>query len=469
MSRPDYDLVIIGMGSAGLTAAEVAAALPLRVCAVERDRVGGDCLWTGCVPSKAFLAAAKAAHAMRHADRFGLEPHAPAIDTARVLARVREVQADIARTSDAPERITARGIDLRFGQARITSPTSVEVEGHGELRCRHILVCTGSRAAVPEIPGLAEAGFLTSDSVWEQERAPASLITIGAGPIGVEIAQGMVRLGVPTTLLDRAPSILPNDEPELAGRLAERLAQEGVTLGLGAELTGVRAAGGRKEVTGRVDGAERTWSADEVLVASGRIPNVEGLGLEELGLDLAPDGVVTDTGQRTGVRSVWAAGDVAGRTLFTNSAGFEAARAVRNLAFPGRETGDFAVPWCTFTDPELAHAGLTSDEARAEHGPEDVEVWRHDLADSDRARTDRAGDGGMVLVTHRGRLVGAHVLAPAAGEVIHELALAIHQELKLTDLSSVVHVYPTIGLGVQLTAAQASYERARKLSFLVRA
>ena len=468
MTRPDYDVVIIGMGSAGMTAAEFASALPLKVCAVERDRVGGDCLWTGCVPSKAFLAAAKAAHTMRHADRFGLEPHAPPVDTARVFARVREVQADLARTTDAPERFTARGVDVRFGQARITSPTSVEVEGHGELRCRHILVCTGSRPAVPEIPGLAKTGYLTSESLWEVERAPASLVTIGAGPIGVEIAQGMTRLGVPTTILDRATGILPADEPELAGRLAERLVGEGVGLGLGVELTGVRRVGDRKEVTGRVDGVERTWSGHEVVVAAGRAPNVEDLGLEELGLGLGPDGVVTDDGQRTRVRSVWAAGDVAGRTLFTHSAGFEAARAVRNLAFPGRETGDFAVPWCTFTDPELAHAGLTSDEARAEHGPEDVEIWRHDLADSDRARAERAGDGGMVLVTHKGRLVGAHVLAPAAGEVVHELALAIHQELKLTDLSSVVHVYPTIGLGIQLVAAQASYERARKLSFLVR-
>ena len=468
MGRPDYDLVIIGMGSAGMVAAELAAALPLKVCAVERDRVGGDCLWTGCVPSKAFLAAAKAAHTMRHADRFGLEPHAPAIDTARVLARVREVQEDLARTTDAPERITARGIDLRFGQARITSPTSVEVEGHGELRTRHILVCTGSRPAVPDIPGLAEAGFLTSDSVWEAERAPASLLTIGGGPIAVEIAQGMTRLGVPTTLLEAGPAILPREEPELAARLVARLAEEGVGVATGVEITGVRRVGDRKEVTGRVDGAERTWTADEVLLAAGRAANVEDLGLEELGLELGPAGVVTDDGLRTGVRSVWAAGDVAGGFLFTHSAGFEAARAVRNLAFPGRETGTFAVPWCTFTDPELAHAGLTSDEARVEHGPEDVEVWRHDLSESDRARTDAAGDGGMVLVTHKGRLVGAHVLAPAAGEVVHELALAIHQELKLTDLSYVVHVYPTIALGIQLVAAQASYERARKLSFLVR-
>jgi pyruvate/2-oxoglutarate dehydrogenase complex dihydrolipoamide dehydrogenase (E3) component len=284
----------------------------------------------------------------------------------------------------------------------------------------------------------------------------------------VEIAQGMVRLDVPTTVLEQGPAILPTEEPELAGRLAARLAAEGVELGVGVRVTGVRRVGDRKEVTGVVDGQERTWTAHEVLLAAGRTANVEGLGLEELGLGLGPRGVAHDDGQRTGVRSVWTAGDVAGGFLFTHAAGVQAARAVRNLAVPGRDTGPLSVPWCTFTDPELAHAGLTAAEARAEHGPEDVEVWRHDLSDSDRARAEDAADGGMVLVTHKGRLVGAHVLAPSAGEVIHELALAIHQKLKLTDLASVVHVYPTIALGIQLVAAEASYERARKLSFLVR-
>jgi pyruvate/2-oxoglutarate dehydrogenase complex dihydrolipoamide dehydrogenase (E3) component len=321
---------------------------------------------------------------------------------------------------------------------------------------------------VPDVPGLEEAGYLTSDSVWEAERAPESVIVIGGGPIAVEIVQGMVRLGVPATLLEQGPGILSRDEPELAERLAARLRGEGVELGLGVEVTGVRRVGDRKEVTGVVDGVARTWTAHEVLVAVGREAKAEGLGLEELGIEVGPEGVAADGGMRTRVRSVWAAGDVTGGTWFTHSAGFEAARAVRNLAFPGRETAAFTVPWCTFTDPELAHVGLTAEEARREHGPEDVEVWRHDLADSDRARADRAGDGGIVLVTHKGRLVGAHVLAPSAGEVVHELALAIHQGLKLAELASVIHVYPTIALGIQLVAAQAAVERAAKLKFLVR-
>jgi pyruvate/2-oxoglutarate dehydrogenase complex dihydrolipoamide dehydrogenase (E3) component len=184
---------------------------------------------------------------------------------------------------------------------------------------------------------------------------------------------------------------------------------------VGVRVTGVRRVGDRKEVTGVVDGQERTWTAPRGPARRGRTANVEGLGLEELGLELGPRGVAHDDGQRTGVRSVWAAGDVAGGFLFTHAAGVEAARAVRNLAFPGRDTGPLAVPWCTFTDPELAHAGLTAAEARAEHGPEDVEVWRHDLSDSDRARAEDAADGGMVLVTHKGRLVGAPRARPVRG------------------------------------------------------
>ena len=464
MTAARYDLVIVGMGSAGMTAAEFAATLPIKVCAIERDRVGGDCLWTGCVPSKALLASAKAAHTMRHADHYGLIAVEPGVDRARVWERVRAVQAQLAATTDAPEHFTAKGIELRFGEATLTSPTTLAVAGE-ELEAKHVLLCTGGRPAVPPIPGLEQAGYLTSENLFELTDPPASVVIIGGGPIAVELAQAFVRLGMAVTVLQSGPGILPREDPELVALLAARLRAEGVDLQLGtrAERVEVEADGARV-----VHAGGRSFRAEAILVAAGRAPNVEGLGLEALGVATGQRGVTVDDGQRTTAKSVWAAGDMTGGYLFTHAAGFEAARAVRNMLFPGTADDDVLVPWATFTDPELAHAGLTGTEAVERFGSDDVEVHRHHLSSSDRARAEGAGDGQIVIVTHKGRIVGGHALAPAAGELIGELALAIRDKKKLADLAGLVHVYPTIALGIQQLAAQASYAAAQRFHFLVR-
>ena len=464
MATARYDLIIVGMGSAGMTAAEFAATLPIKVCAIERDRVGGDCLWTGCVPSKALLASAKAAHTIRHADRYGLSAAEPTIDLARVWARVRAVQAQLAATTDAPEHFTAQGVELRFGQARLTSPTTVRV-GDDELETRHVLLCTGSRPAVPPIPGLAEAGFETSETLFALTDPPASIVVIGGGPIAIELAQAFVRLGIAVTVLQDQPGILPREEPELVALLTARLREEGVDLQLATRADRVEVAPDGGKV---VHAGGRTFTAEAILVATGRAPNVEGLGLGALGIAVAAPGITVDDGQRTTAKSVWAAGDVSGGPLFTHAAGFEAARAVRNMAFPGTADDEVLVPWATFTDPELAHAGLTHAEAVERFGADDVALHRHDLGDSDRARAEGVGEGRILVVTHKGRIVGGHALAPAAGELIGELVLAIAEKKKLTDLAGVVHVYPTIALGIAQMAAAASYEAARRFAFLVR-
>jgi len=432
---------------------------------VERDRVGGDCLWTGCVPSKALLASAKAAHTMRHADRYGLTPVEPEIDTARVFERIRSIQADLAATDDNADRFTEAGIDVHFGTARLTGPNKVEVEGVGELKARFVLLCTGSRPAVPPIPGLEEAGFLTSETVWDIQRAPVSLVVIGGGPISIEMSQAFARLGVKTTVLQKGERILPRDEPELVARLTDRLREDGVDLVLDVDIESVAVQDGVKVV--RAAGG-REWRAQQILVGAGRKPNVEGLGLEEIGVKVGTRGVETDGKLRTSVKSVYAAGDLAGRFLFTHSAGYEAAGAIRNMFFPGSSEATDFVPWCTYTDPELAHAGMTEAEAIESHGADDVHVWTHDLSHSDRARADSAADGEIRVVTHKGRMVGAHALTPNAGEVIHELALAISEGKKLSDLGGLVHVYPTLSVGIGQLAGEAAYERAAKLGFLVR-
>ena len=459
-----FDLVIVGMGSAGMVAAEFASTLGVKVAAVERGRLGGDCLWTGCVPSKALLASAKVAHHMRTAAEFGIEPVEPEIDLAKVFERIRGVQAKIASTDDSPARFADDlGIELIDGTARLVSSGALEVDGE-RIEARFILLCTGSRPAEPPIPGLAEAGFLTSESIWDVERPPRSMVILGAGPIALEMAQGFRRLGVTVTLLEREDGILPRDEPELCERLIERLRAEGVDLRLGLEADRVTVEDGRKVVHA---GGER-FAAEEIVVAVGRRPNVEGLGLEEAGVETNRRGIVVDDAMATSLDGVYAAGDVAGRWLFTHAAGYEGVRAVRNMFFPGSSSGDYAVPWCTFTDPELANAGLTVSDARERFGDRKVEVHRHALAHSDRARADGADDGLMIVVTHKGKVVGAHLLCERAGERVGELALAIDQGIKLADVGSMIHVYPTLGTEVGRIGAEATFEAAKKYRFLVR-
>ncbi len=450
------------MGSGGTVAAEFAAQLGIRVAAIERERVGGDCLWTGCVPSKALLAAARSAQSMRDAGDFGIAPAQPEIARARVWARIRALQDHIADTSDSPERFRDLGVDLRSGAARLRGAHEVEVGGE-ILSTRYVLLCTGSRPAVPDLPGLAEGGYLTSETVWELPAPPESIVVIGGGPIALELSQALARLGVRTTTLARADEVLPRDEPDLAARLAGILRAEGVDLRTGTEAERVSVKDGRKVV----HSGEESFAAVEVFVAAGREPVLDGLELAAAGVRTGPKGVEVDSRLRTSVRSIYACGDVAGRYLFTHSAGFEAARAVRNMFFPWRDRGDYAVPWCTFTDPELAHAGLTEAEARERWG-EDVEVHTHELEDSDRALADVATAGAIRVITRKGKVVGGHVLAPGGGEVIHELALACSRGLKLADLGDSIHVYPTISLGIQELAAQAAFAQARRLSWLVR-
>jgi pyruvate/2-oxoglutarate dehydrogenase complex dihydrolipoamide dehydrogenase (E3) component len=459
MARHDFDLAVIGTGSAGMTAMRAGAAFGLRVVGIERGRLGGDCLWTGCVPSKALLSAAKAAQTMRDATKWGLDPVEPRVRLDRVLRRVRDVQATIAAGEDSEEAFESLGIELRFGTATLTGPQTVAVDGM-PVTAGAILVCTGGRPALPPIPGLEDP--LTTETLWDLAEPPRSLVTVGGGPIAVELAQALTRLGVRVTVLERGDRVLPRDDPALVDVLVRRLRAEGVELVTGAEV--VRAEAGA--VVAVVGGEERRFAGERVLVAAGRQPNVEGLGLEALGVAVGEGGVEVDAAGRTAVPSIWAAGDVTGGPLFTHAAGFQAARAVRNAAFPGRSSDPYVVPWCTYTDPELAHAGLTETQARERH--DGVEVWEAPLSANDRALAEHAADGAIRLVTAKGRLVGAHLLAPGAGEAINGLTAAIEAGRRLADLAGVVHVYPTVATGIQQLAARAAYARASRWRWLAR-
>jgi len=464
-----FDLVIVGMGSGGMTAAEFAAGLGVRVAVVERGRVGGDCLWTGCVPSKALLASAKAAHTMRHADRYGIGAVEPAIDTAVVWDRIRRIQQEIAVGEDDPDRYRAMGVEIIEGTAAVTGPTEVTVDGRRVLHTRFVLLCTGSRPMAPKIPGLEDAGYLTSENLFELSSVPSSMVMIGGGPIAMEMAQAFTRLGIRTTVLQKGPAILPKDEPALVEILQRNLLAEGLNLQLGVTTDRVTVEATGKTVHGTIGGSAQSWTAEEIFIAVGRAPNLEGLGLESVEITVGPRGIEVDDRMRTSTPSIYAAGDVAGRYLFTHSAGYEAVRAVRDMFFPGKGKADSSVPWCTFTDPELAHAGLTVEEAEARYGNE-VQVWRQDLVHSDRARADSATSGAIMIVTatKKNRVVGAHILAPSAGEMIHELALAIREEISFSSLGALIHVYPTLSTGIYQLAGEAAFEKAESFRWLVK-
>jgi pyruvate/2-oxoglutarate dehydrogenase complex dihydrolipoamide dehydrogenase (E3) component len=393
-----------------------------------------------------------------------------------VWKRIRAIQQEIAATDDNPERFASEGVEIIMGTARVTGPNTVLVtpkagtddgSGERELEARVILLCTGSRPLIPPIEGLREAGYLTSENLFEIERAPHSVVMIGGGPIAIEMAQGFTRLGIRTTVLQKGPGILPRDEPTLVALLTRKLVDEGVDLRLNVNTERVTTSQGRKIVHGTENGEPSRWEAEELLVAVGRRPNVESLGLDEVGVKVAKRGIEVDERMRTSVPSIYACGDVAGRYLFTHSAGYEAVRAIRDAFFPGKGKVTDLVPWCTFTDPELAHAGMTITEAEEKHG-DDVEVYRLDLAHNDRARADNATDGAIVIVTVKGKVLGAHILAPYAGEMIHELGLAITQGLRLNEVSSLIHVYPTYGTSVGQLAGEAAFEGAKKYKWLVR-
>lgn len=459
-----FDLVVIGMGSAGIMAAEFATEhLGLRVAAVERDRVGGDCLWTGCVPSKALIASAKVAQTVRHADRFAIQAGPPEINLTEVWRRITTIQAEIAATDDNPDRFHELGIDLIEGEATVTGPREVTV-GDRTLTTRYTLVCTGSRPFIPSIDGIADIDFLTSENLFAIPRPPDSLIIVGGGPIACEIAQSLNRLGVEVTMLEMAQHLLPRDHAGHGERLLRILQDEGVDVHLGATATKVRKGGDGVNVW--IDGKKVT--AQGLLVATGRTPNAHGLGLDGLGVEITRKGITVDTHNRTTVHSIYAVGDVTGRALFTHTAAYDAVLAVRDMFLPGRGVPPPLIPWCTFTDPEIAHVGLTEAQAIERHGRRKVEVHSRDLKRSDRARADGVTDGDIVIVTASGRIVGGHAMCPHAGELIHELALAIRYRLKLSDLAELIHIYPTLASTIGQIAGDDACRTARRYHFLAK-
>lgn len=459
MPEETYDLIVIGGGSGGLVAASGAARLGLRCALIEKARLGGECLWTGCVPSKALIHSAKVAHFVEQAASFGLEAAPERVGFGKVMDHVREAIARVAPHDD-PERFRQMGVEVVFGSPQFVSPEEVEVDGR-RLRGRHFVIATGSRPEVPRIDGLTEVGPLTNENAFDLAELPGSVVILGAGPIGVEFSQAYNRLGVKVTVLQRSGRILSHEDGEAAAALEEILVAEGVEIIKNTSLRSVSRQDGQKVVSFEREGQERQLVADEVLVALGRHPNVEGLELERAGVKLDRRGIIVDKHLRTSAPHIWACGDVIGHLAFTHVAEYQARLILRNAFFPFKSRYDYsAVPWTTFSDPELAHLGATEEELR-EKGV-NYEALRFPFSQVDRALTDSETAGFIkALCRPGGEILGAHILGPQAGNLIHEFALAMREGIKIGRLSTAVHAYPTLAQAVRQTADQ---HYARKLA-----
>ncbi|HET9964221.1 MAG TPA: FAD-dependent oxidoreductase [Rubrobacter sp.] len=453
------DLVVIGAGSGGITAARFAARAGARVVLIEKDRIGGDCTWTGCVPSKALLKVARVAHQARNASGFGLSATTVGpVDLREVMDYVRRSISEVYRF-ETPEVLRREGVDVRIGRARFEDANTLAVasaEGERTITAKKILLCTGARPNIPNLQGLSDVPYLTSEQVYDLDALPTHLLVVGGGPVGVEMAQAFRRLGSRVSLFQGPARLLPRDEPEAAETLARILRDEGVGLHLGARVTSVALGDGGVLVRTRVGEAR----GDALLVATGRTPNVDTMDLPHAGVRFTEGGVSVDGSLRTNVKHIYAAGDVVGGPQFTHYAGYQAFIAARNALFPGASKGlAESVPWTTFTDPEIAHAGLTEAEARNKYRNGDVGVRFVPMERVDRAVTESDTEGFMKVV-HKtnGTVLGATVVAERAGEAVHEWALAISNKLTMSDLASTIHVYPTYSIANQQLASTYSVE-----------
>lgn len=434
-----FDIAVIGGGSAGLSVAAAAAQFGQSVVLFEKDAMGGDCLNTGCVPSKALLAAAKAAEAHRKSEGFGIAGHEPGVDFAGAMAHVQRVISAIA-PHDSKERFESLGVKVVRAAAKFIGPQTLEAGG-GTYEARRIVIATGSRPGVPPIPGLEAVPFFTNETIFRNTTLPSHLIIIGGGPIGLEMAQAHRRLGAQVTVLE-AQEPLGRDDPELAAVVVDALRQEGVAIRARARIEQVdKTAGG---VRVQLAGDERIVGS-HLLVAAGRRANIESLNLEAAGIAFTDRGISVDSLLRSSNRNVYAAGDVAGGPQFTHVAGYHAGLIIRHVLFRQRaKVRNDIIPWVTYTDPELAHVGLTEAQARERFGKR-VTVLRHDFAANDRAQASRETQGFVkIMAGRRGRILGVSIVGPQAGEQIALWSLAISQGLKLSAVAQTVLPYPTL-------------------------
>lgn len=457
MARYQYDVTILGGGSGGLTAARLAAALGARTALIDKERLGGDCLYYGCVPSKTLIHVARVVSLAKASLDLGLAPADLKVDMARVSAHVQQV---IERVSEA-EQVYVKDVSVRLGHATFRSKHELDLDGD-TLSSERFIIATGSRPRVPPVEGLQEVGYLTNEDIFDLQHLPASLVVVGGGPIGVEMAQAFARLGSQITLIQGPGRVLPKEEPEVSDAIAKALVRDRVNLELGARMARVSRRGDKKVVEAKRGETVFSVEADEILLALGRSPNVEGLNLEAAGVTYDHKGIKTDAYLQTSASNIAAIGDVLGGYLFTHVAAYQAGIVVRNALVPvGRKKVNYRVlPWATFTDPEAARVGLTEEEARQQG--RQVRVIRIPWSAIDRAQTEGELEGFIkVILSQKGdTILGAHLVGGRAGELLGELALAMQHNLGLPAVLATIHAYPTLSTGVQQVAFEAYLQSA---------
>lgn len=450
-----FDVVVIGGGTAGLVTASGCARLGRRVALVEREALGGDCLWTGCVPTKALVASARLAYQTMHADAYGFAPVRLEVRPKRIFDSMRAARHDISRHDD-PDKFRKLGIDVIDGDARFVSASSVSVDSR-VLEARDIVIATGSRTSVPPVDGLQSTAFVDHASFLQQDSLPASVIVLGGGYIGIEFAQIFRRFGAEVTVVEMMDDITPREDHEVIAAVRALLEAEGVQIRTGWKAVSARrsASGKSLVIQPRDGGATEELHAQEIFVASGRRGNTENLGLEEIGVVTDRSYVRVDEYLRTSVPRVWACGDIHGGLQFTHVAAYEAVKLVRNMLFPGKSAVSYDhIPWALYTDPEVAHIGMTERDAIAKHGQGNVRTYKVDMHDVDRAVVDRATTGFIKFVcSDKGAILGAHALCTNASTLIQQVVLARKRGMKIGELAQLVSPYPSLADSVGKAAS----------------
>ena len=455
-----YTLVIIGGGTAGLVSAHAAAAFGAKVALIERNLLGGDCLNVGCVPSKAIIRSSRLYAELRNAEQYGARiPNDMRVDFAAVMERMRGIRARISRV-DAVSRLVAAGVDVFFGQACFTGTDVLNVEG-AKLRFKKALIATGARPASPAIPGLVEAGFLTNETVFDLTELPRRLLIIGGGPLGCELAQAFQRFGAQTVIAQNKPLFLPKEERDAAQILSDAFVRDGIEVRLNSTVVRVRVEGRQKFIDLVNDDDKSTVAVDAILTGTGRVPNVDGMNLEAAGVDYDKTvGIKVNDFLQTSNRRIYAAGDVCLEHKFTHTADASARIVIQNALFLGRQRlSALTVPWCTYTDPEIAHVGLYVRQARERDIP--VKTFTIPMHDVDRAIADgeEAGFVKIHVKERTDRILGATVVARHAGEMINEITLAMVAGIGLRTVARVIHAYPTQAEAIKKAAD--AYNRSR--------
>ncbi len=452
MARTQYDMTIIGGGSGGLSAARIAASLGANVLLVDKEKLGGDCLHYGCVPSKSLIHVARTVRQAQEATNIGLVPTTLGVDMAKIS---QYIQGVIGRIGEA-EQVYIENVTVKFGEVTFKSPTELSLDGE-TFTSRNTIIATGSRPSVPNIAGLQEAGYYTNNDLFDLEHLPESLLVIGGGPIGVEMGQSFARLGSKVTIVTRARSVLPKEDTDASTTLANVLTSEGIRLITGATPVKVERNGDKKIVTVKQGEELQTFTAEQILIALGRQSNTEGLALEVANVTFDAKGIKVDEHLQTSAPNIYAIGDVLGGYRFTHVAAYQAGIAVRNALVPiSKKKVDYrVVPWCTFTEPEVARVGLTLAEAEKQY--KDVRAEIFPLADVDRAQAENETIGfiKLILAGKKAEIVGAHIVGLRAGELLGEMTLAIQHNMTIDDIYNTIHAYPTMVTGLQQTAFEA--------------